>query len=328
MLFSIHQKAASALGLAMAVSSAPANERTKINLFERGVGLGWLCHFDGVAAPTVDASLNLPLMLGGLCAKVNYDYDGCNSFKPLGKAPGGHGDPVKAQSIDQDDDDKNTKDHVKPKHNKGDDSGSVGAQSFNDAGGNDSDESSPDGKASSPSSHHKKPKSHDEDDDGLTSAQSYNDAGDSGKPKKDHPSSVGALGAADGDDDRCNRNEHYSSQLKKCVNKSFFSKANEDSTCKNGKLDALLKLCLDVSILGLTKPLHAEATVLPFGPGRQGKDGCPVGQQLSSLLNVCVDQKFFSGPLANNQCQPGWKLDLVLGICLDLVGCKNQGLTN
>ncbi|OAV90491.1 hypothetical protein PTTG_02586 [Puccinia triticina 1-1 BBBD Race 1] len=329
MLFSIQQKAASTLGLAIAVSAAPLNERAKLPLSERGVGLGWLCHFDGPAAPTVDLSLNLPLMLGGLCAKVNYDYEGCSSFKPSGKAPAGHGDPVKAQSIDDGED---SNDQAKPKHHakpKPDADGSVGAQSFNDAGGDGPDASSPDGgKAKSPSSHPKKPKHHGEDGDGLTGAQSFNDAGDNDKPKKNHSGSVGALGNGDNDSDRCNRNEHYSSQLHKCVNKSFFSKANKDSTCKNGKLDALLKLCLDVSILGLTKPLHAEATVLPFGPGRNGKNGCPVGQQLSSLLNVCIDQKFFSDPLAGHQCQSGWKLDLVLGICLDLAGCQNQGLTN
>lgn len=72
MLFSIKQHAASAFGLAIAVSSAPLNERTKHNLLERDVGLGWLCHFDGPIVPSVDASLNLPLMLGGLCAKVRF----------------------------------------------------------------------------------------------------------------------------------------------------------------------------------------------------------------------------------------------------------------
>ncbi|KAA1132461.1 hypothetical protein PGTUg99_011435 [Puccinia graminis f. sp. tritici] len=70
MLFSIQTKAASALGLAMAVASAPLNERTKLNLFERGVGLGWLCHYDGIAAPSVDIDMNLPLMLGELCIKA------------------------------------------------------------------------------------------------------------------------------------------------------------------------------------------------------------------------------------------------------------------
>ncbi|KAH9451582.1 hypothetical protein Pst134EA_025529 [Puccinia striiformis f. sp. tritici] len=337
MLFSIQQKTASALGLAIAVSAAPLNDRSKLNMFERGIGLGWLCHFDGIAAPTVDASLNLPLMLGGLCAKVNYDYEGCNSFKPIGK--GGNGGPVHAQSVDNDADDgqddhakPKPAHHKKPKHHAQDPDSSVGAQSFNDADGNGSNDPSPNGKDNSPSSHHKKPKHHGEDSDGSVGAQSFNDAGDNDQPKRNHhsshPSSVGALGEGNDDPERCNRNEHYSSQLHKCVNKSFYSKPNEDSTCKNGKLDALLKLCLDVSVLGLTKPIHAEATVLPFGPGRNGKDGCPVGQQLSSLLNTCVDKKFFSGPLADNQCQQGWKLDLVLGTCLNLIGCQNQGLDN
>jgi hypothetical protein len=72
----------------------------------------------------------------------------------------------------------------------------------------------------------------------------------------------------------------------------------------------VLKLCLDVSLLGL-EPIHAEATVLPSGPAPNGQDGCPAGQQLSSLLNVCVDQKFFSKALGDNQCAHGWKLDLV-----------------
>ncbi|KAA1106613.1 hypothetical protein PGT21_036603 [Puccinia graminis f. sp. tritici] len=336
MLFSIQTKAASALGLAMAVASAPLNERTKLNLFERGVGLGWLCHYDGIAAPSVDIDMNLPLMLGELCIKVNYDHKGCQSFKPTGT--GAQGDPVNAQSTPQDEDSndgdhehvkpKHPKHHSNPKHNDDDPDSSVGAQSFNDANGSEPTHSSPRGDDSSPSSHHKKPKHSGDDTDGSVGAQSYNDAGDHDKPKKNHPSSVGALGEGTDDSDNCNRNEYYSSQLNKCVNKSFFYKANDDSTCKNGKLDALLKLCLDVSGLGLIKPIHAEATVLPFGPGRNGKDGCPVGQQLSSLLNVCVDQKFFSGPLADNQCKKGWKLDLVLGICLDLVGCQNQGLTN
>ncbi|KAI9626024.1 hypothetical protein H4Q26_016012 [Puccinia striiformis f. sp. tritici PST-130] len=51
MLFSIQQKIASVLGLAVAVSAAPLNDRSKLGMFERGVGLGWLCHFDGLAAP-------------------------------------------------------------------------------------------------------------------------------------------------------------------------------------------------------------------------------------------------------------------------------------
>ena len=71
MPFSIQHKAAAALGLALAVSSAPLNDRHKLNLFERGLGLGWLCHFDGLAAPAVDVNLDLPLMLGDLCAKAS-----------------------------------------------------------------------------------------------------------------------------------------------------------------------------------------------------------------------------------------------------------------
>ncbi|KAH9474087.1 hypothetical protein MJO29_001154 [Puccinia striiformis f. sp. tritici] len=334
MLFSIQQKIASVLGLAVAVSAAPLNDRSKLGMFERGVGLGWLCHFDGLAAPTVDASLNLPLMLGGLCAKVNYDYEGCNSFKPLDQPSGGNGGPVHAQSVDDASDDgkhghaKPKPHHKKPKHHGEDPDSSVGAQSFNDADGNGSDDPSPNGEADSPSSHHKKPKHHGKDADGSVGAQSFNDAGDDDESNNDDPSSVGALGDGNDDSKRCNRNEHYSSQLHKCVNKSFYSKPKADSTCQNGKLDALLKLCLDVSVLGLTKPIHAEATVLPFGPGRNGKDGCPVGQQFSSLLTVCVDKKFFSGPLADNQCQDGWKLDLVLGTCLNIIGCQNQGSNN
>ncbi|POV97698.1 hypothetical protein PSTT_14906 [Puccinia striiformis] len=332
MLFSIQQKTASALGLAIAVSAAPLNDRSKLKMFERGIGLGWLCHFDGIAAPTVDASLNLPLMLGGLCAKVNYDYEGCNSFKPIGK--GGNGGPVHAQSVDNDADD-GQDDHAKPKpaHHK---SPSIMHKTPTAQLVPNRSTTLTATARTTPLPMEKtillKPKHHGEDSDGSVGAQSFNDAGDNDQPKRNHhsshPSSVGALGEGNDDSERCNRNEHYSSQLHKCVNKSFYSKANEDSTCKNGKLDALLKLCLDVSVLGLTKPIHAEATVLPFGPGRNGKDGCPVGQQLSSLLNVCVDKKFFSGPLADNQCQQGWKLDLVLGTCLNLIGCQNQGLDN
>ncbi|KAI9631534.1 hypothetical protein KEM48_014283 [Puccinia striiformis f. sp. tritici PST-130] len=299
MLFSIQQKIASVLGLAVAVSAAPLNDRSKLGMFERGVGLGWLCHFDGLAAPTVDASLNLPLMLGGLCAKVNYDYEGCNSFKPLDQPSGGNGGPVHAQSVDDDSDDgkhghaKPKPHHKKPKHHGEDPDSSVGAQSFNDADAEKPTLLARTTKAQTPR----------KDADGSVGAQSFNDAGDDDESNNDDPSSVGALGDGNDDSKRCNRNEHYSSQLHKCVNKSFYSKPKADSTCQNGKLDALLKLCLDVSVLGLTKPIHAEATVLPFGPGRNGKDGCP---------------------LDNN----GWKLDLVLGTCLNIIGCQNQGSNN
>jgi hypothetical protein len=71
MPFSIQHKAAAALSLVLAVSSAPLNDRHKIDLLQRGLGLGWLCHFDGPAAPAVDVNLDLPLMLGGLCAKAS-----------------------------------------------------------------------------------------------------------------------------------------------------------------------------------------------------------------------------------------------------------------
>jgi len=325
MLFSIKQQAASALGLAMAVSSAPLNERTKHNLLERDAGLGWLCHFDGPIVPSVDASLNLPLMLGGLCAKVNYDYDGCDSFKSLN---GDGSSPVKTQSIPQDYDSNEDPNavaeanhgnpHGKPKHKGNRPNGSVNAQSFNSADGN------PDGESTSPNSHRKKPKHHGSDSDGTVGAQSFNSADDDDKPRKSHPSSVNALGDEDADNSEgCDDDEYFSSEAGRCVNKGSFSKPNSDSTCKNGKLDAVLKLCLDVSVLGL-KPIHAEVTVLPSRPPRNGKDACPLGQQLSSLLNVCVDQKFFSSPLTDNQCQQGWKLDLVLGSCLDIVGCQNK----
>jgi len=326
MLSSIQLNAASVLALAVAVSAAPLNILNKVVLSERSVGLGWLCHFDGPLVPSVDASLNLPLMLGGLCAKVNYDYDGCNSFKPHAT-----GSPVNAQSIPQDYDSSDaskpthTNHGKKPKHRVDGSNGPISTQSFDAADGDESTDPSSDVKGSS---HHKKPKHHGQHNSGTVGAQSFNDAGNKDKPKKDHPSSVNALGnPSDGPND-CSQNEYYSSQLKKCVNKSYFSKTKPDSTCKNGKLDAVLHLCLDVSLLGLTKPIHAEASVLPFGRGHNGKDACRAGQQLSSLLNVCVDQKFFSDPLADNRCEHGWKLDLVLGICLDLVGCQNQGPNN
>ncbi|PLW10074.1 hypothetical protein PCANC_15454 [Puccinia coronata f. sp. avenae] len=276
-------------------------------------------------------------MLGGLCAKVNYEYDGCDGFKPLDKTPGENGNPVGSLSAPQEYDDsldasenpskpKHAKHHKKPKHSGDDTNNSLGAQSFNDAGADVPSGPTSDAEASSPSSHHKKPKKqHGKYKDGSTGALSFNEADDNDEPQKHHPSTSSAFGAEDGgDSDQCNSNEYYSSQLEKCVNKSFFSSANDNSTCKNGKLDAVLKLCLDVSLLGLAKPIHAEASVLPFGPGHNGEDGCPAGQQLSSLLNVCVDQKFFADALGDNQCAHGWKLDLVLGICLDLVGCQNQ----
>lgn len=344
MPFSIQHKAAAALSLVLAVSSAPLNDRHKIDLLQRGLGLGWLCHFDGPAAPAVDVNLDLPLMLGGLCAKVNYDYDGCDSFKPLDKTSGENGNPVGSLSAPQEYDDsldasenqskpKHAKHHKKPKHSGDGSDSPLGAQSFNDAdadvpSGPSSDDTT-DAEASSPKSSHKKPKKHHgKDKDGSTGALSFNEASDNDEPQKNYPSTSSAFGAEDGgDSDQCNSNEYYSSQVGKCVDKSFFSAANDDSTCKNGELDAVLKLCLDVSLLGL-EPIHAEATVLPSGPAPNGQDGCPAGQQLSSLLNVCVDQKFFSKALGDNQCAHGWKLDLVLGTCLDLLGCQNEGADN
>ncbi|KAI9613070.1 hypothetical protein H4Q26_010346 [Puccinia striiformis f. sp. tritici PST-130] len=318
MLFSIQQRTASALGLAIAVSAAPLNDRSKLKMFERGIGLGWLCHFDGIAAPTVDASLNLHLCLEAFVLRSTTTMRAATASSRSARVVTAVLSTLSpwitmqmtAKTITRNLNPLTTKSpsimHKTP-------TAQLVPNRSTTLTATARTTPLPMERQFS-SSHHKKPKHHGEDSDGSVGAQSFNDAGDNDQPKRNHhsshPSSVGALGEGNDDSERCNRNEHLV------------------AASQNGKLDALLKLCLDVSVLGLTKPIHAEATVLPFGPGRNGKDGCPVGQQLSSLLNVCVDKKFFSGPLADNQCQQGWKLDLVLGTCLNLIGCQNQGSDN
>lgn len=173
--------------------------------------------------------------------QVNYEYDGCDTFKSLN----GDGSlPIEAQSTPQDDDSNEDPNdvaeathgqpHGKPKHKGSRPNGSVNAQSFNNVDGN------PDGESTSPSLHRKKPKHHGSDSDGTVGAQSFNSANDDDNPKKSHPSSVNALGAEDPDNfEGCDEDEYYSSEANRCVNKGSFSKPNSDSTCKNGKLDAV-----------------------------------------------------------------------------------------
>lgn len=341
MLVTLNRNIISVLGLAVVVSTAPLNERANGS---RGI-VGWLCHYDGPSTPLVDASLDLPSMLGGLCAKVNYDYAGCESFDPNPNSvlpdpsPSDDGTAVQSASVDQDEDqtDGSHKQPKKPKKNNL----HHGSSTQSAPVPKDVDDKDSRKQPKHPKSKRPQQKGEEGGDNSVT-AHSFNDSGldepelphhsHGSKPhattsEHDSNSSVGALSNGEGDDDDnygCKPNEKYSSELDRCFDQSYFSPPQSDGTCKSGTLDAVIHICLDISTLGLTAPLHAETSVLKSGAGSNGNQKCPLGQQYSSLLSVCVNDTFFSHPLADDQCQHGWKLDLVLGICLDLVGCQNQ----
>lgn len=354
MFFSLGSSTTSVLSLAIAASAAPLNERSSGSLLNRAVGDGWLCQFTGLADATVDGSLNLPLMLGGICAKINYDYEGCESFRPQDpnttQPTGGvpevpqpesdpAGNPLGAASFDDEsnngDDEpkhrapKKAKHHKHPKQSSEDANDHIGAHSFNDSADASPEEPSHKTHHKHHNKHHNKhhdkhPKGEESDADNQIGAHSFDDSSDKDPESTFNPL---AAGESDGDDAQCSGNEYYSTAIQQCVDKSFFSNPEEDSTCKKGELDAVIKLCLDLSLLGLTEPITSQTSVLQSKSAEDGNEDCPSGQQYSSLLSTCVDNKFLSLPSEENMCEHGWKLDLVLGICLDLIGCQDHDHT-
>ncbi|MBW0473755.1 hypothetical protein O181_013470 [Austropuccinia psidii MF-1] len=385
----------SLLGFTSYVQPAPLNSPS--TLLSRGVGEGWLCHYDGMPMPNVDLSINLPTMLQGLCAKVNYDYAGCESFRlnpskvdqPVvavsaqlphtednsactpskdGTSPSicvninaGRPDspnkvtgpspdssvPVSAESADtpqelheepevKDNLPKNEKPSVKKptvenpttkkplsqeqkkKHhvsNHHEPTGDLGPQSF----ASPLTDKNPESK-----------KHHSNKSVPKLGNQPHKPAKNPKNPTDLNPdSNVGSL-SNDGPEnvDICDENQYYSSQLDKCVDKKFFNPPMPDSSCEHGELDLVIKLCLDVSLLANTHnpeiPTAAVEAVNPSSPESflGQKKTCSPGQKYTSILATCVDTKLLSAPLIDGKCQDGWKLDVVLGICLDIASCK------
>ncbi|KAG0147176.1 hypothetical protein CROQUDRAFT_485503 [Cronartium quercuum f. sp. fusiforme G11] len=179
------------------------------------------------------------------------------------------------------------------------------------------------------------------------------DAPDDGSDdnKTGDPSNNGD-GSPNGSDHHCRENEKYSSTVEACVDTSFFSKPNDDNTCKKGEYDSGIHLCLNASLLGGSQvsppaddsqddsspgPLNAAEAPGDDGTGtddNQGDDNqddqpgsndqsCPKHQRYTSLLSACVDMKLFTKPMSGDRCGSGLHLDLISGLCLDVSASVN-----
>lgn len=414
MFVTMHHFVFSAVALVVAASSAPMNGRRRINLLADEGALGWLCHFAGPADPSVNLSVDLPQMIGGLCAKVNNDYEGCENFPSqpttAHHAPSHHNQHPGAGS-------KHSKHHAQHQHvhhapqkepeqpvlpvltHSFENSNEIGSGEPIPPTQVDSHvdhvphpEGTPDALSTLPNSsanlpqadssidHIPKPEdtpnpdvgsdvdagadvplrakspdeSHEGDSPNLSSLpQAAAASPDNSKPIEQVPEPTPELPAEtplpkenEHGSNVCDEDSQFSSKLEICVPKQFFTSPEGNSECKNGELDVVIKLCLDISTLGLHEKLDDSSLRLSekldlsvFGSSQKKSDGrvseladqppknsstCPSDQIYSSLVSGCVDRKFFSVPLLGQRCPDGWKFETALGSCLNLLSCQCQ----
>jgi len=291
---------------------------------------GWKCHYDGPSTLGVDTTIDLPGVVASLCLKVNYDYPGCEDFRPYnprstvpvlrhphhtGRCP--QGDPEKCNSTNPSDSGPDGEvsiesiDHPEVKHHRShpkkkrplsgkhrnptspeDDSDPVNTQAFNS---NDPNDMNSDGKEDAP----KKPQK----SQNKLVPNNPNHSMDPGMNQK------------------CAKNQFYCSNVKQCVNKNNFFAPNQDGRCDRGEKDALLNLCLDVSLLKRsgTDVLSPISINLYDDSKRVPMNKCTKKyQQWSSVLSACVDLNLLSRPSSPNYCEKKRRYDSVLGLCVDV----------
>ncbi|CAH7668015.1 expressed protein [Phakopsora pachyrhizi] len=306
-------------------AAAPLSESERFALSKRKADNGWGCKYSGPLGLGIDTSIDLPSIVASLCLKVNFDHQGCEYFHPGHK--GSNNKDTKSCAGGKWDNDLsicvtiNSADHEGPprKGNHGD--SHFKAQSFDEPEVDDGDSDSPK-TGHGPVKVPKKVDNHDSEDDDdyepvspLNFGQSPSDDDEENKknPRKKHqktPKSSHNDGKHHGK--KCSSNEYYSSNIKKCVDKSFFLRPNEDNSCEKGEIDAILHLCLDISLLGSPLPSENPIADLTDLGGSNKKNKCTDGKKYSPLISACVDASFLAKPLKGKDCKNGQRLDTPL----------------